>query len=83
VNSMLLVVNVQILFKFRPQEVGRFTQYWQLTVEPLAASSNTARMQFKFELCGQVGIFGFLLTDCLKTLCLSHISCARSVCFPI
>lgn len=48
--------NLQISFKFRPREVGRYTQYWQLTVRPVAAacSDAAAEVLLKFELSGKV-----------------------------
>ena len=48
------------MFKFEPREAGRYTQYWQLSLEPLTACSNTAKLTHKFELCGKVSVIGFL-----------------------
>jgi len=62
------MANLQMLFKFEPQEAGRYTQYWQLNMEPLAACSDAAKVLLKFELSGQVSTkhTGFSLTDSLN-----------------
>jgi len=85
-----LLVNLQILFKFRPREAGRYTQYWQLNMEPLAACSDSVKVLLKFELCGQVGTFRLLFSKpklnwfCISVAliedCVLGAVCWQSVC---
>jgi len=71
INAMVNCVD-QVVFKFQPTEVGRYTQYWQLSMEPgLAACSDAAKVTHKFELCGKVSILliaGLNIVDFLSML---------------
>ena len=54
------------MFKFRPQEAGKYTQFWQLSMEPPTAQPDSANTLLQLELCGQVCDYQFLLTDRLN-----------------
>jgi len=42
-----------IVFKFRPQEAGKYRQLWQFSPESSTAQPDSANRPLKFELCGQ------------------------------
>jgi len=54
---MLMLVNLQILFKLRPREAGQYVQYWQLSITLATSGLADIGSVFKFELYGKVRVF--------------------------